>query len=145
MKLKILATTLAAAAPALADTFSQNAALHDKNPMITKYANCQISCATAVVVCYAAAEKGWVTKCYGAPPKIKACDQSFKECQSVCTAAIRFESKYWRKEGMMLVRSVAASITGVRVGLLMSYEIALSPYFCPRRIEMSGSQPPVIL
>ncbi|KAL3301793.1 hypothetical protein RB213_004932 [Colletotrichum asianum] len=112
---------------AVADTFSQNAALHDKKPIITKYANCQINCVTAVFVCYAAAEKGWVTKCYGAPPKIKACDQSFKECQS------------------MLVRSVAASITGVRAELLMSYEIVLSPYFCPRRIETYGSRPQVIL
>lgn len=101
MKLNIIATALAAAMPALANTFSQNAALHDKKPIITKYANCQINCVTAVFVCYTAAEKGWVTKCYGAPPKIKACDQSFKECQSVCTAPIRFESNYWTREGMV--------------------------------------------
>ncbi|KAK1845577.1 hypothetical protein CCHR01_11809 [Colletotrichum chrysophilum] len=87
--------------PALANTFSQNAALHDKKPIITKYAKCQINCVTAVFACCAATEKVWVTKCYGAPPKIKACDQSFKGCQSVCTAPIRFESKYWTREGIV--------------------------------------------
>lgn len=73
--------------------------LESKKSMIREYSACQMNCATLAYACYIVVEKEWVTKCC-IPSKARACYFAFEECQATCAYPIRFESKYWDREGM---------------------------------------------